>query len=287
MSLDKGHVHVIDSENIPSVCDAKAAIGFGVHAAHRRLVHLAAISFIAMGLSACASSLPSADEQFNSPPRELASKIEQGTAQTPLQCVPYVRDHSSVKIFGDAWTWWDQAAGKFSRGSRPEAGTVMVLTGYAGGHRGHVAVVKRIVSSREIRVDHANWLDDGSIYLNDPVEDVSADNDWSQVRVYNIKSGGWGSNVYPVQGFIGSDSDSVSDGREAPRAAPDPDLVQARATPRPAPRPRAAARRAATPLPPQDDLAADDVANPSSSGDDEDPLPNPDMVVSANVPPDR
>ena len=56
---------------------------------------------------------------------------------------------------------------------------------------------------REIRVDHANWLDDGSIYLNDPVEDVSADNDWSQVRVCNIKTGGWGGKIYPVQGFIG------------------------------------------------------------------------------------
>ena len=56
----------------------------------------------------------------------------------------------------------------------------------------------------------AGWLDDGAIYLNDPVQDVSANNDWSQVRVYNIKTGGWGSRIYPVQGFIGG-SDPGSD----------------------------------------------------------------------------
>ncbi len=38
---------------------------------------------------------------------------------------------------------------------------------------------------------------------NDPVEDVSADNDWSLVRVCNLKTGGWGGTLYPVQGFIG------------------------------------------------------------------------------------
>ncbi len=51
-------------------------------------------------------------------------------------------------------------------------------------------------------MDHANWLDDGSIFINDPVMDVSEDNDWSAVRVWNIKTGAWGGNTYPVQGFI-------------------------------------------------------------------------------------
>ena len=60
-----------------------------------------------------------------------------------------------------------------------------------------------VISPREIRVDHANWLDDGAIYLDDPVADVSADNDWSAVRVWNIKTGAWGGKIYPVQGFIG------------------------------------------------------------------------------------
>ena len=64
-----------------------------------------------------------------------------------------------------------------------------------GPSRGHLAVVREVVSPREIRVDHANWLDDGAIYLNDPVADVSPDNDWSAVRVWNIKTGAWGGNL--------------------------------------------------------------------------------------------
>jgi surface antigen len=135
-------------------------------------------------------------------PREPGRNMVVERGQEPLQCVPYARDHSAVKIYGDAWTWWDQAAGKFRRGSTPESGAVMVLSGYAGSERGHVAVVQKIISPREIRVDHANWLDDGSVYLNNPVADVSEDNDWSKVRVWNIKTGSWGGNVYPVQGFI-------------------------------------------------------------------------------------
>jgi hypothetical protein len=139
---------------------------------------------------------------YDALPPEPGRNVAQDTGQKPLQCVPYARDHSAIEIYGDAYTWWDQAAGKFPRGTTPQSGAVMVLSGYAGPERGHLAVVQKIISPREIRVDHANWLDDGSIYLNDPVVDVSAENDWSQVRVWNIKTGAWGGNIYPVQGFI-------------------------------------------------------------------------------------
>jgi len=121
-----------------------------------------------------------------------------------LQCVPFARDHSGIKIYGDAYTWWDKAAGKYPRAGLPESGAVMVLNNYAGPTHGHVAVVRQLVGPREIRVDHANWLNDGAIYLNDPVQDVSSDNDWSVVRVFNLKAGAWGSRLYPVQGFIGA-----------------------------------------------------------------------------------
>jgi surface antigen len=153
-------------------------------------------------LAGCASFNGDDVTPYSAMPRESGRNVVEDTNQKPLQCVPYARDHSDVKIFGDAYTWWDQAAGKFPRAHQPASGAVMVLSNYAGPDRGHVAVVQRIVSPREIRVDHANWLDDGSIYINDPVEDVSADNDWSAVRVWNIKTGAWGGNTYPVQGFI-------------------------------------------------------------------------------------
>ncbi len=139
---------------------------------------------------------------YSEMPRERGQARVENDGHKPLQCVPYAREHSAIKIYGDAYTWWDKAAGKYPRGTLPQAGAVMVLNNYAGATRGHVAVVRQVMSAREIRVDHANWLDDGSIYINNPIEDVSGDNDWSVVRVYNLKTGGWGGKLYPVQGFI-------------------------------------------------------------------------------------
>lgn len=124
-------------------------------------------------------------------------------APAGLQCVPYAREHSAVNIHGDAYTWWDKAAGHYARGATPLIGSVMVLYGYAGTHRGHVAVVSRMVSPRLIRINHANWNNDGAIYVNDPVQDVSEDNDWSLVKVWNIRTGSWGLKAYKVRGFIG------------------------------------------------------------------------------------
>jgi surface antigen len=165
--------------------------------------NLAAVALLALALEGCAGSNDVMDYSENPMPREHGHAMVEESTHKPLQCVPYARDHSGVKIHGDAYTWWDQAAGKYPRTNQPSAGSVMVLDNYAGPDRGHVAVVRALVGVREIRVDHANWLDDGSIYVNDPVEDVSSENDWSLVRVYNLKTGAWGGKVYPVQGFIG------------------------------------------------------------------------------------
>jgi surface antigen len=159
---------------------------------------LAAAALLAVSLEGCASQM-----EYSEMPREHGHAVVENDGHKPLQCAPYAREHSGIKIYGDAYTWWDRADGKYPRGALPEPGAVMVLNNYAGSQRGHVAVVRKVVSTREIRVDHANWLDDGSIYVNDPVEDVSSDNDWSAVRVYNLKTGGWGGKIYPVQGFIG------------------------------------------------------------------------------------
>lgn len=158
---------------------------------------LAALTVLACALSGCAS-------HYDGPlPPEPGRNMVLKDFPNPMQCAPYAREHSGVKIFGDAKDWWNKAAGKFARGSQPANGAVMVLTGYAGPDRGHLAVVKQLVSPREIRVDHANWLNDGSIYVNDPVVDVSAANDWSAIKVWNIKTGSWGMRVYSVKGFIG------------------------------------------------------------------------------------
>jgi len=142
------------------------------------------------------------------PPARQADVV---TPPVPISCVPYAREQSGIDIHGDAVTWWDQAAGRYARAHAPSLGAIMVLTDYAGPKHGHLAVVRAEDSPRVIRVDHANWLNDGAIYLNDPVADVSPDNDWSAVRVWNPRTGTWGARTYLVQGFIGPDRDDASD----------------------------------------------------------------------------
>ena len=70
------------------------------------------------------------------------------------------------------------------------------------GGRGHLAVVKRLVSPREIVVDHANWLNRGRIHLGTPVRDVSKANDWSKVRVWYTPGKVLGRSTYRTYGFI-------------------------------------------------------------------------------------
>jgi len=120
----------------------------------------------------------------------------------PLQCVPYARMHSGVQIWGDAVVWWDKAEGRFERSSSPAPGSVLVMRGYDDDERGHLAVVRRVLNAREIVVDHANWLNTGEIGLDNPVMDVSDDNDWSEVRVWYAPGRHYGGRIYEVEGFI-------------------------------------------------------------------------------------
>lgn len=119
----------------------------------------------------------------------------------PLQCVPFARQHSRIQIRGDARTWWQQAKGRYTRSNSPEIGAVLV-TKPVRASRGHVAVVTRIISAREIVVDHANWLNRGQIHRGTPVRDVSRNNDWSVVRFWYTPGKRYGANRYPAYGFI-------------------------------------------------------------------------------------
>ena len=123
------------------------------------------------------------------------------TPQRRLQCVPYARQLSRVEIRGDAWTWWNQAEGRYQRGHRPAVGSVLVLR-RKGRSRGHLAVVTRIVSDREVVASHANWLNRGQIHVDTPIRDVSPKNDWSAVRVWYTPGRVLGKSVYPAYGFI-------------------------------------------------------------------------------------
>lgn len=125
-----------------------------------------------------------------------------------MTCVPYARERSGLALRGDAWQWWDAAAGRYGRGALPAPGAVLVFARTRRLPGGHVAVVGRVISAREIRVDHANW--DGSpgagpIVLDQPVVDVSPANDWSAVRVWYPAGRQFGTSTYPALGFIRPD----------------------------------------------------------------------------------
>jgi len=168
------------------------------------LIRLATAALSAAFLAGCATSPEVAYSNYGDRP-DYGAKIE--NPDMPNECVPYARARSGIALHGDANTWWAQAAGRYARGSTPALGSVMVLTGYSSDGRNHLAVVSSMISDREIRVDHANWLNDGNIYTDDPVVDVSANNDWSAVRVWNAKARAWGVRIYLVEGFIGPGPD--------------------------------------------------------------------------------
>ncbi|WP_375397569.1 CHAP domain-containing protein [uncultured Sphingomonas sp.] len=118
------------------------------------------------------------------------------------QCVPYAREVSGIQIFGNAKTWWDQAAGRYERGNRPQIGAVLAFAAIGRMPLGHVATVSAIVSDREILLTHANWSRRGGIETDVRAVDVSVAGDWSQVKVWYGPMAGLGTTTYPARGFI-------------------------------------------------------------------------------------
>lgn len=123
-----------------------------------------------------------------------------GTA-TPLTCVPYARATSGIALSGDAYTWWDEAAGRYPRVQAPAPGAVLVFKPHGSMTSGHLAVVTALNSSRQIEVTQSNWLPH-RIEHDQPIIDVSADNDWTEVRVWYEPAHGMGRTIYPTYGFI-------------------------------------------------------------------------------------
>ena len=152
-----------------------------------RLRSAASILVLLAALSACAQ------------PEQVTGRA---SGDATLECVTYARQLTGIQISGDAWTWWQGAANRYGRSNKPGPMSVLVLrrTSYLSG--GHVAVVRAVVSAREIRVDHANWDDRrtrGRVYENMSVIDVSKHNDWTAVQFWNGTSYG---RTYAAYGFI-------------------------------------------------------------------------------------
>lgn len=125
---------------------------------------------------------------------------------THWECVPIARMLSGIQIRGNALTWWDQAEGRYSRGSVPKRGAVLAFKPYGSMVLGHVAAVSRVVDDRTILVTHSNWSpingQRGQIERDVKVVDVSQHGDWSAVRVWYAPLQDIGSTAWPVYGFI-------------------------------------------------------------------------------------
>ncbi len=121
-----------------------------------------------------------------------------------LQCVPFARTVSGIALYGDAWTWWERAAGHYQRGNMPQEGAVLVFRKSPRLKLGHVAVVAQVSGRREMLVTHANWGSDnatrGAVHERQPARDVSPRNDWTLVQLKS-RRGQWGSS-YATHGFI-------------------------------------------------------------------------------------
>ncbi len=122
------------------------------------------------------------------------------------QCVPFARAASGIQLYGNAWTWWEQADGKYERAHKPRVGAVIVFAKTPRLPMGHVAVISRIVEKRVVMLTHANWSrqngERGHAEQDVTLFDVSPRNDWSDVKVWYKDVGGLGGGIYPVYGFI-------------------------------------------------------------------------------------
>ncbi|MBW8879943.1 MAG: CHAP domain-containing protein [Asticcacaulis sp.] len=127
-----------------------------------------------------------------------------------LQCVTFARSFTGMQIFGDAWTWWEKATGRYDEGHTPKPGAVLVFKSQGRMTRGHVAVVSQIITERYIQVTHANWSPihgrRGQVEDHVNVMDVSDKGDWSKVKVWYGPLNDFGTTTYVTYGFIYQDT---------------------------------------------------------------------------------
>lgn len=127
-----------------------------------------------------------------------------------MECAPFARAVSRLPLRGAAADWWLLADGRYGRGQTPAVGSILVFRRTARLPDGHVAVVSRVVSDRQILVTHANWVRH-QVSENVPVLDVSDGNDWTRVRVWWPPAGQIGVTEYATFGFIEADDPPRSD----------------------------------------------------------------------------
>jgi surface antigen len=123
-----------------------------------------------------------------------------------LQCVPYAREISHISLSGNAFLWWAEASGRYARGNAPEQNAVLNFRAIGRMPLGHVAVVTAVLDDRTILVTQANWVR-GTITNDVTIQDVSPNNDWTQVKVELGDTATSGAS-YPTYGFIYNRADT-------------------------------------------------------------------------------
>lgn len=129
-----------------------------------------------------------------------------GAQAQSWQCAPFARVFSGLQLFGDAYSWWQKAVGKYAQGKAPKEGAVLVFKAIGSMKVGHVATVTQVVNDRIIKVTHANWSRingaRGQVERDVTVVDASDNGDWSKVKVWFDPIKSVGIKAYPVYGFI-------------------------------------------------------------------------------------
>ncbi len=154
-------------------------------------------------------------------------------ASAALQCVPYARAQSGIDIRGNALTWWGQAEGRYNRGAEPRVGAVLAFRPTRAMPVGHVATVAEIIDDRHIYLNHANWSGPGRIETRALAEDVSANGDWSVVRVWYAPQRSLGLRTNPTFGFIYNEAPGDGGQAAVPKpaiAADDPVVIASAGT---------------------------------------------------------
>lgn len=142
-------------------------------------------------LSACGTTAPSGGARLG----------DYVGGSVPIECAPFARALTGVRLAGAADDWWYEAAGRYQRAARPEVGGILVLRRTGRLPYGHVAVVTRVLSARQVLVSQANWVHH-RVSQDQPVVDVSPRNDWTLVRVWWPPTDQMGISEYPAHGFI-------------------------------------------------------------------------------------
>jgi hypothetical protein len=185
MSSLSGAAEEVDGEPLPAMTAGAAR---------------ALLLLVLLALSACASSGPA------SGPR-VGNYVGGSVA---VECAPFARALSGVRLRGAAADWWWQAEGRYARSNTPSVGSVLVFGRSGRLPSGHVSVVSQVLGRRQILVTQANWVHH-RVSEDQPVIDVSSANDWSRVRVWWPPSGEMGVTDYTTYGFIRADRPSSHD----------------------------------------------------------------------------